>query len=591
MTTRSALLWALSGLLLTSTLVMAALSFFDFRHAMQVEIAANLEFSASVIKERIDTLLYTQVENIRIWRSLQVMQDITVGDIDKRVSGTLSELRAGKKALYKALICTNNAGHVVAASDPAMIGRTLPVDRRWQTISGPSLADVFVAPMERDNRQVIALRTAIPNAFGKGDIGQLFVLLDFSAFENVLDQAVGDGSRNLLILDSQGNVIGASRALRERLDIPTLRLESWKMPKTGVTSYVHDGTALGDSTLLVGAAASSQYQQLEGVDWRILMMESTSVAFRPVLHLLWGMLALLVLTMTIGVWIASRLAGRIAQPIVELTAFTRRFRQGDESLPERPSTATSEVAELFSAYVAMIRALEGSREQVVRAGKLAVVGEMAAIMAHEIRTPMSIVRSSAQLLDRQPGLSEKERELIGFMLGETERLNRLVTMLLECARPKRPEFQPQDLHAIVRNVLDLLSTRVEAARVNVELDLESRPVVFDCDKEQMMQVFLNLILNALQFIPEGGKLGIRTSLDAGALRISVSDDGPGVPAPIRERIFDPFFSRREGGIGLGLTIVQQIVQAHGGEIAVGESAWGGAAFNMRFPLDREVGRT
>ena len=591
MTTRSALLWALSGLLLTSTLVMAALSFFDFRHAMQVEIAANLEFSASVLKERIDTLLYTQVENIRIWRSLQVMQDITVGDIDKRVSGTLSELRAGKKSLYKALICTNNAGRVVAASDPALIGRTLPANRRWQTISGPSLADVFVASMERDNRQVIALRTAIPNAFGKGDIGQLFVLLDFSAFENVLDQAVGDGSRNLLILDSQGNVIGASRALRARLDISTLRLESWKMPKTGVTSYVHDGTALGDSTLLVGAAASSQYQQLAGVDWRILMMESTSVAFRPVLHLLWGMLALLVLTMTIGVWIASRLAGRIAQPIVELTAFTRRFRQGDESLPERPGTAISEVSELFGAYVDMIRALERSREQVVRAGKLAVVGEMAAIMAHEIRTPMSIVRSSAQLLDRQPGLSEKERELIGFMLGETERLNRLVTMLLECARPKPPEFQPQDLHAIVRNVLDLLSTRVEAARVNVELDLESRPVVFDCDKEQMMQVFLNLILNALQFIPEGGKLGIRTSLDAGALRISVSDDGPGVPAPIRERIFDPFFSRREGGIGLGLTIVQQIVQAHGGEIAVGESVWGGAAFNMRFPLDREVGRT
>jgi signal transduction histidine kinase len=590
-TTRAALLRALSWLLLGSMLVMAALSFFNFRRAMQVEIAANLEFSASVIKERIDTLLYTQVENIRVWRSLQVMQDITVGDIDKRVSGTLSELRAGTKSFYKALICTNSAGRVVAASDPAMIGRTIPVDGRWQTISGPSLADVFVAPMERDNRQAIALRTAIPNAFGKGGIGQLFVLLDFSAFENVLDQAVGDGPRNLLILDSQGNVISASRALRERLDIPTLRLENWKMPKAGVTSYVHDGTALGDSTLLVGAAASSQYQQLEGVDWRILMMESTSVAFRPVLHLLWGMLALLVLTMTIGVWIASRLAGRIAQPIVELTAFTRRFRQGDESLPERPGTAISEVAELFGAYVDMIRALERSREQVVRAGKLAVVGEMAAIMAHEIRTPMSIVRSSAQLLDRQPGLSEKERELIGFMLGETERLNRLVTMLLECARPKPPEFQPQDLHAIVRNVLDLLSTRVEAARVNVELDLESRSVVFDCDKEQMMQVFLNLILNALQFIPEGGKLGIRTSLDAGALRISVSDDGPGVPAPIRERIFDPFFSRREGGIGLGLTIVQQIVQAHGGEIAVGESAWGGAAFNMRFPLNREVGRT
>ncbi len=591
MTARSALLRALSWLLLGPMLVMAALSFFDFRRAMQVEIASNLEFSASVIKERIDTLLYTQVENMRVWRTLQVMQDITVGDIDKRVSGSLSELRAGQKSLYKALFCKNNSGRVVAASDPTMIGNATPVATGWQAITSPTLADVFVAPMERDNRQAIALRTEIPNAFGHGIIGHLYVLLDFSAFQNVLDQAVGDGPRNLLILDSQGYVIGASKALRQRLDISTLRLENWKMPKAGVTSYVHDGTALGESTVLVGAAASSQYQQLEGVNWRILMVESTSIAFRPVLHLLWGLLALLLLTMTIGVWIASRLAGRIAQPIIELTTFTRRFRQGDESLPEPPGTGISEVAELFDAYVDMIRALESSREQVVRAGKLAVVGEMAAIMAHEIRTPMSIVRSSAQLLERQPDLGAKEHELIGFMLSETERLNRLVTMLLECARPKPPDMQPHDLHAIVHNVLDLISTRVEAASVSIVLDLESRPVVFDCDKEQMMQVFLNLLLNALQFVPEGGKLGVRTFFDAGALCISVDDSGPGVPAAIREHVFDPFFSRREGGIGLGLTMVQQIVQAHGGEIDVGESRWGGAAFNMRFPLHREAGRT
>jgi hypothetical protein len=134
MTTRSALLRALSGLLLGSTLVMAALSFFNFRHAMQVEIAANLEFSASVIKERIDTLLYTQVENMRVWRTLQIMQDIAVGDIGKRLSGMLSELRAGQKSLYKTLICTNNSGRVVAASDPAMIGKT----RRISNITSTS---------------------------------------------------------------------------------------------------------------------------------------------------------------------------------------------------------------------------------------------------------------------------------------------------------------------------------------------------------------------------------------------------------------------------------------------------------------------
>ena len=591
MSARSALLRAFAWLLLGAMLVMTALSFFAFRHAMQVEIARNLEFSASVIKERIDTLIHTQVQNMQVWRTLQVMQDITVGDVDKRLSGSLLELRVGQKSLYKVLFCTNDVGRVVSASDRSMIGATMPVAGGWQAISSPASADVFVAPMDPDHRQAIALRTEIPNAFGQGTIGHLYVVLDFGAFQNVLDQAVEEGPRNLLILDSRGYVIGASRELRERLDISALRLEDWKMPKAGATSYVHAGRALGEGELLVGAAASSQYQHLEGMGWRILMIESTGIAFRPVLNLLWGLLALLLFTMTIGVWIASRLAGSIAQPIVELTAFTRRFRQGDKSLPEPPGTTVSEVTELFGAYAEMIRALESSREQIVRAGKLAVVGEMAAIMAHEIRTPLSIVRSSAQLLERQPDLGDKERELIGFMLGETERLGRLVTMLLECARPKPPDMQPNDLNAIVHNVLDLIATRVEAARVSVVLDLEPNPAAFDCDKEQMMQVFLNLLLNALQFVPEGGKLGIRIFHDAGALRVSVDDDGPGVAPAIREHIFDPFFSRREGGIGLGLTVVQQIVQAHGGDIAVGESGWGGAAFNMRFPLKNGAGRS
>ncbi|MCK5983946.1 hypothetical protein KMY60_27875, partial [Klebsiella pneumoniae] len=137
---------------------------------------------------------------------------------------------------------------------------------------------------------------------------------------------------------------------------------------------------------------------------------------------------------------------RISRPIVALTEFARQFRQGAAQLPAVPETTISEVVELHHAYVEMIGALERSREQIVRAGKLAVAGEMAAIMAHEVRTPMGIVRSSAQLLERQPNLGEKERELIGFIISETERLNRLVTMLLECARPQPPDFRPHDLH-------------------------------------------------------------------------------------------------------------------------------------------------
>lgn len=424
----------------------------------------------------------------------------------------------------------------------------------------------------------------VTNAFGQGSIGYLYVVLNWQAVQQLLDEAVDHGPRSLLLVDESGRVIAASAALRARSNVSRLRLD-WRLPAQGAMSYVRDGGVLGYGTLLVGVATSTGYQQFQGLGWRIVMMEPTSVSFRPIWRLLWAVLAVLALTMLAGLWISSQLANRIALPIVALTDFTRSFRQRDAALPQLPATSISEVHELHRAYVEMIDALARSREQVVRAGKLAVVGEMAAIMAHEVRTPMGILRNSAQLLQRQPQLGEREHELIGFIFSETERLNRLVTLLLECARPTPPDFRPHDLHAIIDNVLGLLASRADKADVSLSSSLGESELIFSCDREQIMQVLLNLVLNALAFVGEHGRVQVVTRSDASAVSISVVDDGPGVPEALRQSIFDPFFSRREGGIGLGLTIVQQVVHVHGGDITVGESAWGGASFNLRFIVD------
>lgn len=590
MTIRSALSRLLFWMLLGTTVVVGALSFFEFRRALQSEIAANLQFGASTVMQRIDTFMFSHVENMRVWRGLEVMQDIRVNDVDKRLSHSLSDLHAGQGLVYRALLCTDNGGRIVAASDPALIGRMAPTASVWRSIPGATLGNVAIAPIYGRRDGVAMLRTPITNAFGSGDIGYLYVLLDWNAVQSLLDQAVGDGPRGLLLLDRDGHAIAASRNLRSRLDLPHLRLGDWVLPHAGATSYIRGGAALGYRTLLVGVAASSGYQQFPGLGWRIVMVEPTSVSFGPIWRLLWAMLAVLLLTLGAGVWISSRLAGRIAQPIVALTDFARRFRQGESTLPAVPPSTISEVGELHHAYVEMIEALHRSREQIVRAGKLAVVGEMAAIMAHEVRTPMGILRSSAQLLQRQPHLGEKEHELIGFILSESERLNRLVTMLLECARPTPPDFRPHDLQAIIDSVISLLGSRAEQAGVLLSREFPDESAMFDCDREQMMQVLLNLVLNALSFVPAGGRIVVSTARTARELRIVVADSGPGVPEELRQRIFDPFFSRREGGIGLGLTIVQQIVHVHGGEIEVGESIWGGAAFVLRFGTQKAAVR-
>jgi len=581
-TTRSALLRLLVWMLLGTVTVVGALSFYEFRRALQAEIASNLEFGASTVMQRVDIFMFSHVENMLVWRDLEVMQDIRINDVDKRLSHFLSNLRAGKGTVYRSLLCTDDGGRIVAASDPALIGQQVPAASAWMPIPGAQLGDVSIAPVLGSRAQVAMLRTPIANAFGRGTIGYLYVLVDWDTIRALLDSAVDKGNRSLLLLDHDGQIIATSRSLRDRPEKRQLRLRNWSLPAQGAVSYIHQDRALGLGQLLVGAATSSGYQQFRGLGWHILMVEPTAVSFAPIWRLLWAMLAVLLLTLLSGIWISSRVASRISRPIVVLTEFTRQFRQGAAQLPAVPETTISEVEELHHAYVEMIGALERSREQIVRAGKLAVVGEMAAIMAHEVRTPMGIVRSSAQLLERQPNLGERERELIGFIISETERLSRLVTMLLECARPQPPDFRPHDLHAIIDGVLGLLASRAENAGIALTRETSAVDMVLDCDREQMMQVFLNLILNALSFVSAGGRVAVSTYRDADAMWISVVDDGPGVPESMRSRVFDPFFSRREGGIGLGLTIVQQIVQVHGGEINIGESAWGGAAFNLRF---------
>ena len=252
-------------------------------------------------------------------------------------------------------------------------------------------------------------------------------------------------------------------------------------------------------------------------------------------------------------------------------------------------TGLEEVRELNRAFGEMIEALGRSREHLIRAGKLAVVGEMAAIMAHEVRTPLGILKSSAQLLERRAGLSPADRELTAFIGSETERLNRLVTTLLECATPRSPDFRPQDLHAILAHVVSLVAAKAEKGGVGIELHAAAQDPILACDRDLMIQVFLNLLINAIQHVPRGGRIRMSTADAGGALQVLVDDDGPGVPDRDAERLFDPFFTRREGGVGLGLTITRQIVEAHRGVIGVSRGALGGACFTIKLP--RTLGGT
>jgi signal transduction histidine kinase len=192
------------------------------------------------------------------------------------------------------------------------------------------------------------------------------------------------------------------------------------------------------------------------------------------------------------------------------------------------------------------------------------MGAMAAGLAHEVRTPLSVIRASAEMLSRRMAAGSREGELASFVLEESDRLSRLVDDLLAYARPREPVAQPTDLATIADRAVRAQQIRGEAGKLEVQL--ESAPV--SADPEQVYQVALNLLSNALLASPAQASVTIRTWRRGNDAMLEILDRGGGIPPEDLDRIWIPFFSRRAGGTGLGLPIVRRIVEAHRGSVTL-----------------------
>jgi signal transduction histidine kinase len=171
-----------------------------------------------------------------------------------------------------------------------------------------------------------------------------------------------------------------------------------------------------------------------------------------------------------------------------------------------------------------------------------------------------------------------------MLIGEVDRLDRVVTGLTELARPRRLTVQPTPLHELLGRALDFVAGQAAEKGVTLQRTFGDGPCIAHCDPDEIYQVALNLIVNALQVTPRGGTIMVRTSTPRdGRVGFEVSDIGPGLSAERQAQIFTPFVSFREGGTGLGLAVAQRTVLAHGGTIAVRSSPGDGATFTVELP--------
>ncbi len=233
------------------------------------------------------------------------------------------------------------------------------------------------------------------------------------------------------------------------------------------------------------------------------------------------------------------------------------------------------------------------REQLIRSEKMAALGQLSAGIAHEIRTPLTSIKIFIQSLEKEIALDENQKEDFRIIKKEIDRINENVIRFLNFARPEEPFFQQLNIHELIEESLNLLAAKMRTSSVNLELSLLEICPPVEGDPKQLSQVFLNLFLNAIEAMPRGGVLSIRSSLKTipesqeQFLRMIVGDTGCGIPEKDRPYLFDPFFTTKEAGTGLGLSIVYSIIQKHNGRIEVESEMGKGSSFIVSLPVHKE----
>lgn len=220
-----------------------------------------------------------------------------------------------------------------------------------------------------------------------------------------------------------------------------------------------------------------------------------------------------------------------------------------------------------------------------RADRLATVGELAAGAAHEIRNPLTAIRSSLQYLEAKSP-EEASRKLLAAALQETARINEIVSALLAFSRPSEIIRERHDLRETLQDSLELIALQAGSKGVNIRRVFPDEPLLVQGDRSQLKQLFLNVFLNAVQAMPGGGELTVDASSKIGRKAfIVVADTGEGIPEENLDRIFDPFFTTKKGGTGLGLSICYNIVKSHGGDIEARSRPGQGTTILVHLPLE------
>lgn len=344
--------------------------------------------------------------------------------------------------------------------------------------------------------------------------------------------------------------------------------------------------------LAIGELGEGRRQRLADLETRVRERNDTLLTLLAVLVILGGGSALAV---------AIGGAPHLGRPLFELILRVKGSAGGD--LVEKVNIADraeldhldSRVRSLLDKVYAINQDLQTTRGMLIRSEKMAALGHISAGIAHEIRNPLAAIKLLLHPLQKSVAGNPDLAEDLRVIAREVDRMERFIQTFLDFARPREPQMRAVPVETVVRDTLDLVASHLANGAIAVRTDFPSPRPLVDADGEQIEQVFVNIVLNAIQAMDQGGTLSVtiatgwdRVAVGRRMVRVAFRDTGPGIAPEVLGTLFDPFVTTRAEGTGLGLSIAHQIVDQHRGWIEAVNNPDGGVTFNVWLPEAAEV---
>ncbi|MBC2705284.1 cache domain-containing protein [Desulfobacula sp.] len=352
------------------------------------------------------------------------------------------------------------------------------------------------------------------------------------------------------------------------------------------------------------------YTDYPGNDWTVGVTLPVSDFLENVKAIKQAIISLVIAGIFLSSFLSYLLAMTIVSPLNILKKGIERISSGDLEYkvnindPDIASALAGSFNQMASSLEISTRELEKTYAELAQKEKLAAVGQMTAGIAHEIKNPLGIILGSAQVVSNSNRPMEMREKAADFIIKEVERLNKTLTAFLDFAKPASPNFQRIDITDLLEEILISTEERFAEKGYRIDRDFLSMAPTILADPDQIKEVFWNIFLNAMQSMPDGGTVTVKINIEKGKesidaaiipikgliqhnpdyLTVSIMDQGCGISDEQMEKILDPFVSFRDDGIGLGLSIVSQIIKSHKGQVKIESTPGKGTRFKLLFPL-------